>query len=261
MAVLRVLAVDDEVLALRRLELLLREIPDVELIGMARTGETALAQIARLSPDVVLLDIRMSGADGFDVVEALEGPDLPQIVFVTAYDAFAARAFDLSAVDYVVKPVHRDRLRHALEKARRARDAADAGRHIAQLRQAVERLRAAKGPVPDAMAIWVERRGELVRVEVADIDWIESEGDYVRLHARGQRYLLRNTLTALQDQLDPQAFIRVRRSALVRRDRVAAIRRTHDRDLRLRLLSGDEIRVGRTYVKDVRAMLGGRAAP
>jgi len=285
---LRVLAVDDEVLALRRIELLLNDMPGAELVGIARTGEAALKQISRLSPDVVLLDIRMAGADGFDVVRALEGTDLPQIVFVTAFGEFAAQAFDLCAVDYVLKPVHRDRLRVALDKAGRARAAADSGRRIAELLHTVDRLRAsapgaraaadsgrriaellhtvdrlraARAPGADAQAIWAERRGELVRVEVADIDWIEAEGDYVRLHARGQGYLLRNTLKSFQERLNSQTFIRVRRSALVRRDAVASIRRVEDRDLRIRMNSGHEIRVGRTYVTGLRAMLSARLRP
>lgn len=255
MAVLRILAVDDEILALRRIELLLLEFPNVALVGTARTGEGALNEIRRLKPDVVLLDIQMTGMDGFDVLEALDGPRPPRVVFVTAFDAFAARAFDLSATDYVVKPVQRERLHLALERARRAIEASDSALHISELRAVVARLRAAQGPEAPAAAIWAERRGELARVPVAHIDWIEAEGDYVRLHARGQRYLMRNTLSALAAELDPKAFLRVRRSALVRLDRVESMRRERERDLRVRLVTGDEIRVGRTYVKGVRATL------
>jgi DNA-binding LytR/AlgR family response regulator len=258
---LRVLAVDDELLALRRLELLLADMPQVTLIGVARTGEAAIAEIARLKPDVVLLDIKLAGIDGFDVVDALKGPDLPQVVFVTAYDAFAARAFEVRATDYVVKPVQRERLRAALDKARGDRDAMEAGARIAELRATLTRLRArpaADGGEPPTTVIWAERRGELARVAVHLIDWIEAEGDYVRLHAGGERYLMRKTLTSVQAELDPEAFIRIRRSALVQRDRVLSIRRARDRDLRIKLVTGDEIRVGRTYVKDIRAMLAER---
>lgn len=254
---LRVLAVDDEQLALRRMELLLGKLADVELAGTANNGEAALAAIAALRPDVLLLDIKMAGMDGFDVVAAMAEGGAPQVIFVTAFDAFAARAFAVSATDYIVKPVELGRLRDALDKARKARELSGASLRIAELQAAVAALRAG-GEASAEQEIWVEKRGEFVRLRLDDIDWVEAERDYVYLHARGNPYLVRHTVAGMHARLGDERFIRIRRSALVRRDRIAAIRKAGYGDVRVQLLSGEELRVGRTFVKQVRSMLGQR---
>lgn len=265
MTTLRILAVDDEQLALRRLDLLLRKIVGVELIGTARSGPQALDLITRLKPDVILLDIRMAGMSGFEVVTALEGPDPPEVIFVTAFDSFAAQAFELSPVDYVVKPVDLDRLRRAIDRARRRLEASEARLHIDELTAVVAALRSqaaetASGGAGPPAEIWVQRRGEFARLLVRDIDWVEAERDYVRLHARGESYLLRHTLAALHERLG-ERFLRIRRSALVRTDRIAAVRRAGYGDLRVKLVTGEELRVGGAYVAQVRAMLNARTSP
>lgn len=254
MTALRVLAVDDEPLAIRRLELLLERIGDVQLVGTARTGEEAVEQIGTLRPELVLLDIKMADMDGFDVVAAMAQGDAPQVIFVTAFDAFAARAFTVSATDYIVKPVELERLREAIDKARRMREAAGSDQRIADLKDAIAALKAASGGI-SPQEIWVERRGAFVRLFVEDIDWVEAERDYVYIHARGHPYLLRNTMTNIQAKLGAEQFIRIRRSALVRRDRIAAIRKAGYGDVRVQLASGEELRVGRTYVRHVRDIL------
>lgn len=256
---LRILAVDDEPLALRRIELLLERVPDVELVGQARSGRDAIAAVHLLRPDLLLLDIRMAGLGGFEVVEALTGPHVPLVIFVTAFDAYAARAFEVSAVDYIVKPVELDRLRAALARARRNLEAADAMQRAAELREVIAALRA--GPAPDAppayeREIWAERRNAFVPIRVVDLDWVEAERDYVRLHVGDASYLLRETIGGMEARLDPADFMRIRRSALVRRARIEAIRRAGYGDLRVKLSSGREVRVGRTYVAAVRALLG-----
>ena len=256
---LRVYAVDDEPLALRRVELLLGRIAAVELVGTARNGREAIEAVRALAPDVLLLDIRMAGLDGFDVVEALTGPKVPLVIFVTAFDQFAVRAFEISAVDYIVKPVELERLRAALTRARRNLEAADATARGDELRQAIAMLR---GQAPAApryeTQIWTERRNRFVPVKVADIDWVEAERDYVRLHVAGESYLLRETIGAMEARLDPEQYVRVRRSALVRRERIQAIRRAGYGDYRVQLSSGGEVRVGRTYVKGMRALIAPR---
>ena len=254
---LGVYAVDDEPLALRRIELLLGRIPDVELVGTARNGREAIDAVRTIAPDVLLLDIRMAGLDGFDVVEALAGPKVPLVIFVTAYDHFAVRAFEISAVDYIVKPVELERLQQALARARRNLVAADATARASELRDAIAMLR---GQAPAAAhryetQIWTERRNRFVPVKVADIDWIEAERDYVRLHVGDDSYLLRETIGAMETRLDPEQYARVRRSALVRRDRIRAIRRAGYGDYRVQLNTGSEVRVGRTYVKAMRALI------
>lgn len=240
---LTVLAVDDEALALRRVELLLRRIPGVELVGMARTVEEALGHLQAQTPDVVLLDIRLTGGDGFTVAEALRVPDAPQVVFVTAFDEYAVRAFDVSATDFLVKPLEAERLAQALEKARSLRDTREAARRA----QTVEAVRAGS----DEAEIWVDRNGVRTRVRASDIAWVEAERDYVRLHAAGGRHLLRRTIAAIAQELGPD-FLRVSRSALVRRPLVQAFRRGDRGDYRVVLAGGTEIRVGPTYLKAVR---------
>lgn len=253
---LRVLAVDDELLALRRLELLLRRIPEAELVGAAQTGADALTQIADLRPDVVLLDIRMTGLSGLDVAAALQTPDAPLVIFVTAFDEFAARAFELSAMDYVVKPVELRRLRQALTKAAERLESLDAQLQVAELRQIVTALRADRVAATETgRDIWVQQRGQYMRLPLDGIDWAEAERDYVRLHAGAESYLLRHTLTALQTRLGEGRFLRIRRSAIVRADRVQSIRKAGYGDVRVRLVSGQELRVGRTYLRQIRELL------
>lgn len=255
---LRILAVDDEDLALRRLELLVRRLPGLELCGQARSGAQALAAAERERPDVVLLDIRMGDMSGLDVAEALaDQPDPPLVIFITAFDAFAVQAFDLSAVDYVMKPVSLDRLSRAIDRAREKLAGADAKRQATELRSVIAALRTDRSicGAPETTEIWVQRRGEFVRVSADDIDWVEAERDYVHLHAGKERYLLRHTLAGIQTRLGSERFIRVRRSALVRADRVRAIRKAGYGDMRVKLASGVELRVGRTYVQQIRAML------
>ena len=257
METLRVLTVDDELLALRRLELLLDRIPGVELVGSARDGNEALAAIGSLKPDVVLLDIKMGTMNGFDVIEEIKGPHVPLVIFVTAFDEFATRAFEVSAVDYVVKPVELDRLRTALAKARASIEANDAAVRIAELQSVLAALREDRLPAPRRLEteIWAQRRGEYVRVNVDDIDWVEAERDYVHLRVGEGSYMLRETLGGIQERLDPERFVRIRRSALVRIDRVSAIKRVGYGDVRVQLTSGIQLRVGRTHLKKVRALI------
>jgi DNA-binding LytR/AlgR family response regulator len=257
MASLRVVAVDDEALALRRLEIALEQTPGADLVGVAMSGEEGLALIAAARPDVVLLDIQMANLDGFELVERLCGDHVPLVIFVTAFPGFAMRAFEVSAVDYILKPVEFHRLRSALERARTTLRLVDAERRAAELRVLVEALReeaAAEGGESYVTELWAERRGDLTRILVDQIDWIEADHDYVRLHARGGAFLTRGPLGELQARLDPARFVRVRRSALVRIEAIAAIRNRGYGDCRVLLSSGSEIKVGKTYLREVRAL-------
>ncbi|MEW5686598.1 MAG: LytTR family DNA-binding domain-containing protein [Pseudomonadota bacterium] len=246
-APLRVLAVDDERLALRRMELLLRAAEGVEVVGQARSGPDALTAIETLRPDVVLLDIKMSGMTGLDVAHVLDEPGGPMVIFATAFRDFAAQAFDLSAVDYVLKPVTASRLERALERARKRRCEG-----VAALPQPAT----VRTDPPEARReIWVRRRGEFVRLAPEAIEWVEADRDYVRLHAGGNSYLLRQTMHGMLERLGSDRFVRVRRSALVRRDAIQAIRKTGHGEVRIRTASGAELRVGRTYVRQFRAMV------
>jgi DNA-binding LytR/AlgR family response regulator len=254
---LRVLAVDDEPLALRRIELAVAEMPDVALVGQARSGAEGLALVRALRPDVLLLDIQMSNLDGFELIERLEAGSVPLVIFVTAHEAFALRAFEVGAVDYVLKPLEFDRLRAALGRARTTLAMAQQAQLTDELRAVLRTLRSEMTEEPAyASGFWVERAGEHVRVPVQHVDWLEADRDYVRLHTRDGAYLMRGPLTTIQEQLDPSLFIRVRRSALVRTERIAAIRNRGHGDFRILLSTGEELRAGKTYVKDVRRLLG-----
>jgi len=260
-APLKILAVDDEPLALKRVQLLLARVPGTELVGTSSSVPEALLAIDAHRPDVVLLDIKMAGQTGFDLVDNFSGTYVPQVIFVTAFDEFATRAFEVGAVDYVLKPVELTRFTAAIEKARKALAVQDAEERLEELRHVVAALRA-QARTSEAKRyeteIWAERRNEFVRISISDLDWVEAERDYVRLHAAGQSYLLRDTISAVQGRLDPDLFIRVRRSALVRIDRVTGIRKAGYGDFRIRLASGNEVRVGRTYVKHIRSLIAPR---
>lgn len=262
MTAVRVVAVDDELLALRRIELLLARIPHAELVGTARDVAEALALIPAARPDLLLLDVKLAGATGFDVVEQLPAGVAPLIVFATAFDHFAAQAFDVNAVDYVVKPIDFDRLRSAIEKTRRALAAADAESRLAEMRTVLAALREQSRPDAERRyerEIWAERMSEFHPIKVGEISWVEAERDYVRLHTVEHTYMLRETLSNMAERLNPDDFIRVRRSALVRREAVKAIRPVGYGDYRVQLADGQELRVGRTYLKAVRRLISGRA--
>ena len=186
MAMLKVLTVDDEPLALKRLKLLLQAIPDVEHVGEANSCGTALTEITTHSPDAVLLDITMRDGDGFDVVEALAGqPNPPAIIFVTAFDQYAVRAFENAIVDYLLKPVERERLARALRKVRQRPGPADAERRLSEMQEMVRTLRseaAGREAKPFETEFWLRGAAGLVRVPIDVIDCVSSEDDYVAIH-------------------------------------------------------------------------------
>lgn len=241
MSRLRALIVDDEPLAVRRLTHSLAAFDDVEVVETTTSARQAVELIETLRPDIVFLDIAMPGLGGFDVAARVPEDHKPAIVFVTAFDRHAARAFDTDAADYLMKPVAPDRLGAAIGKARTWL------RGRAATARTAERL-------SDADSLWVHRRGEFARVSIGAIEWIEAEGDYVRLHAEGGG-LMRGTLSALADRLDPQVFVRVHRSAVCRCRAITGLRRKSTGAVVALLTSGAEAPVGRGYVSGVRALL------
>jgi len=241
----RVVIVDDEPVARRGLRHLLLEHPDVAVVGEARNGEEAVRVISRLAPDLVLLDVQMPAGDGFDVLRRLE-PPLPAVVFVTAYDEYAVRAFEAYALDYLVKPVHEDRFRAAIERVRERLRSAAALEEARRLMQLLESGGtgglAAAGP-PAGRLVIPGANGELV-VDVADVEWIEADNYYAVIHARGRRHLLRESLDSLETRLDPRRFLRVHRSAIVNLSFVREFRRA-DGEPALILAGGRAVPVSR----------------
>jgi len=243
---LKVLLVDDEPAALERLSALFAQIPDTRLVGVARNGREAGQAIADLSPDLVMLDIQMPELSGLALASQLPVEARPEIVFVTAFEVYAADAFAVEAADYLLKPVRFDRLRQAVERARRRR----------ALRKAFEQAEATPVRDNDLDGIWVATRQGHVRVAVSEIDWIEAAKDYVLLHTATRSHIHRITMSALEQGLDPSKMIRVHRSAFVSPDRVEAVNRLGKGLIALVLRDGVAVPVGPTYVKAVQARLG-----
>lgn len=235
---LRVLHADDEPLARQRVADLLAGIDDVEVIAACEDGEEAVRAILAEEPDVVLLDVQMPGMNGFEVVEALGVEEMPVVVFVTAHDEFALRAFDAHAVDYLLKPVSPERFRNALERARAQVTQRRQGAAPPDLRALLETL-AGRAGYPERFAVRVGHR--LLFVPVQTIDWIGAEGNYARLHAGKQTHLVRDTMTALERRLDPRHFLRVHRSTIVNLRRVREIQTLSSRTFVLILDDGTKL--------------------
>jgi len=255
---LRIVIADDEPLALRRLQIALDSMPQVDIVGSATDGEQALELINVLSPDIVLLDIRMPELSGLQLVEALDHPSPPAVIFITAYDSFAVEAFREGAVDYLLKPLDEDRLRIAIERAQQALETRDASQRIAELRDALVALQleeaAREKPAFDEF-FWVSSRGHVIRVPVNDVHWFEAEGDYVVIHS-DRNHLIHDSLRDLESRLDPQRFLRVHRSAIVCIRSVVGLERSDFGAVRLRLVDGAEVAVSRSYKKTTLAALG-----
>lgn len=243
---MRVLLVDDEPAALERLEALLTQIPDVEIVGSASNGRDALQAMQTLAPDLVLLDIQMPERSGLSVAAAVDPEHRPEIVFVTAFEMYAADAFEVEAADYLLKPVRFDRLRQAVERARRRRDLKSAAAQAAE-------TPAASG---EKTAFWVPVRQGQVRVTAEEIDWIEAARDYVLLHTANRSYMHRTTMASLEEVLDPQMLTRVHRSAFVNLARVQEVQRLGKGLIALVVRDGVSVAVGPTYVRAVQARLG-----
>jgi two-component system, LytTR family, response regulator AlgR len=236
---MRTLIVDDEPLAIERMVMMCADQPSVRLVGTAGDGATALRMITALTPDLILLDVAMPELDGMAVARALAERDgaRPAVIFVTAFDQFAIEAFDLSAVDYLLKPITAERLTRALSRvSERTPPSPDKNRYTQEF--------------------WVPYRSELIRIAASEIERIDAERDYMRLHLGQRSYLLHQTIGALEDRLDPEIFIRLHRSVMVRRDRIRAL--GHDRGgaWHAELVDGEQVRIGRTYLANAKHMAG-----
>ena len=241
MSALKTLIVDDEPLAVERLQILCAELPELQLVGTATDGLAARRLAAALKPDLLLLDIQMPGMDGLDVARALQGQrPRPAVIFTTAFDQFAVAAFDVAAVDYLLKPIARERLQRAVGRVRGVLASALPDSRIS----------------PWTQEFWVPHRDEIIRIAASEIDLIEAERDYMRLHVGARSYLLHQTISELERRLDPAEFVRVHRSTIAARDRIAAFRRNASGAWSAQLRDGRLLKVGRTYLASARAMAG-----
>jgi two-component system, LytTR family, response regulator len=266
--------VDDEALARRGLELRLRDAPDFEIVAQCANSRDALPAIRTHMPDLVLLDIQMPGLSGFELLAQIPSESLPLVVFITAYDQYAIRAFEARAVDYLLKPIDDERFYETLDKVRghmRSRDAIQQRDRLVGLiaeitgcgevalddllergRAAVTRARAEILPI---------RQGrEIVRVPIESIEWIDAAGDYMCIHAGGQTHILRGTMKELEDILDPNLFQRVHRSTIVNLRRVKSLRAHMNGEYFLTLEGAHELKMSRTYRDKVEFFLKGARA-
>jgi two-component system LytT family response regulator len=250
---IRVLIVDDEPVARRRLRRLLRSAADVVIAGECGDGATALDMIRELSPDVVLLDVQMPELDGFELLQTMSPEEIPVIIFVTAYDQYALRAFEVHALDYVLKPVEADRLATAISRAR----ARLAARTDARLDERMLALLETLAPGRKHLTrIPVRAEGRVHVLDLADVDWIGAADNYVTLHVGPREYLIRDTMGRLERQLDPDRFVRVHRSSIVQIDRVRELLPDFHGDFTLVLKNGTELTLSRGYRAKLEAVLG-----
>ena len=244
---IKVLIADDEPLAAERLQMMLARIAGVHLVGTAHDGESAVRMAEALEPDLVLLDIAMPGLDGIEVARALSRQkQSPAVVFVTAFDQFAVAAFDVAAIDYLMKPVDGQRLGRAIDRARAYIEGR--GEEPVSL--------APSEPSPWLEEFWASDLSGLVRIASRDIDRVTAERDYMRLHVGKRSWLIHHSMTALEEGLDPDLFVRLHRSAIVRRDFIVGFSRNPSGRWIARLADGEEQPVGRLYAEQVRIIAG-----
>ena len=268
---LKVIVVDDEDLARDRLRRFLERESDVNILAEAANGKDAVKQILAHRPDVVFLDVQMPGLDGFGVLRslraeadagALEGSALPLVVFVTAFNEHALRAFEVHAVDYVLKPIDPDRFKDAVSRARARHSQADAVRRYREVMRLLDRVGAATEPKPavppSELSVQRSERGGMERLVVksqerlffvksADIDWVEADGNYAKLHVGGKEHLIRETMGHLEEMLGSTHFARIHRSTIVNLDRVAEMEPWFSGEYLVVLQNGTELRMSRWY--------------
>lgn len=236
---LRTLIIDDEPLGVERLQILCGDLPEVRLVGSAGDASAALRLIDALAPDLLLLDIAMPGLTGLELAAQLAVREAhPLVIFCTAYDAFAVAAFEVEAVDYLLKPIDPQRLARAVARAGAQRDAP----------------RSPQRATPWATEFWVPHRGEILRIDADRIERVEAERDYMRLHVGERSYLIHTTIAALEQRLDPQQFIRLHRSTIVRSSLIRSLRREPGGSWSAVLADGGAAPIGRTYLDAARAL-------
>lgn len=256
METLAAILIDDEPLARSAMRKRLEMVGGVKIVGEAKNGREGLSLIRDQKPDVVFLDIRMPGLDGLEVARELEGDSAPLVVFVTAFDQFAIKAFERNAVDYLLKPVDPDRLQETMARLRLRWKDKDAHSEAERMRGVLSDLGYDQDGAPKfAQRIAIRDRGVTSVVECADIDWVEAAGDYVCIHVGKETHILRETMKNIAERLDPATFKRVHRSAIVNLNRVKELTAGEDGAARIVLASGSSLRLGRSYRGDVREAL------
>jgi two-component system LytT family response regulator len=250
---IRVLVVDDEPLAREKIRTMVRDDPEIEIVGECTNGTEAVAAVRALTPDLLLLDVQMPEVDGFAVLEALKSARLPLVIFVTAYDHYAVHAFEVHALDYLLKPFDRERFTAALARAktqiRRERNGDLDQRILALLKQIEAGSKCLERLV-------IKSGGRVFFLPVEEVDWIEAEGNYVNVHTAKKSYLLRETISSLEAQLDHKKFIRVHRSTIVQISRIQELQSWSHGEYHVILYNGTELTLSRNYRENLQGILG-----
>ena len=260
---IKVQIVDDEELARRGLEIRLQAIDDVDIVAQSKNGREALQHVAEFKPDLMLLDVQMPAMNGFEVLQQLSGSDMPSVIFVTAYDEYALRAFDANALDYLLKPINDERLREALQRVRDSMQEQEAQAHRTRLLQLVCALTGKELTLEDALAqsdekhtpfpsrLAIQDGRQTNCVDVESIEWVDAAGDYMCIHVNGETLVLRGTMKRLEELLDPEVFVRVHRSAIVNRHQVSSMRPHRNGEYFLKLRCNHELKLRRKYKSNV----------
>jgi len=258
---LRVLIVDDEPTARRGVRLLLEDDPEITVVGEAGSGAEALALIRREHPALVFLDVQLTDGNGFQVLEQLEANLRPTVIFVTAFDEFALRAFEVHAVDYLLKPYDDARFHAALDRAKqqvRHRQAEAVNTRLTQLLDYLKQAPPAGGAATGAEGsdrILIKSSGEIIFLKTTEIDWIEAEGDYMKFHVAGRTHLQRETMARLEARFDPKQFVRIHRSTIVNLDRVQKLSPSFLGEYTVVLHDGTKLKLSRGYQDRLVALL------
>lgn len=259
---IRAVIVDDEPTARRGVRLMLQGDAEVEIIGEAANGLDAAELIRREQPDLVFLDVQMPGCDGFQVLQKVGRGVVPAVVFVTAYDEHALHAFEVSAVDYLLKPYDDERFNAALARAKEAVRRRSIEADNSRLNQLIEFLQARMGvkpetaqPEPPLDRVLIKSSGDIYFLKADEIDWIEAEGDYMKFHAGGRSHLMRETMARLEARLDPKRFIRIHRSTIVNIDRLRKLSPSFAGEYSVVLQDGTKLRLSRGYHDRIASLL------
>ncbi len=252
---MRVLIVDDEPLAREKIRAFVRDDPEVEVVGECTNGAEAVAAVEVETPDLLLLDVQMPEADGFAVLEALKSRHMPQVIFITAYDHYAVHAFEVHALDYLLKPFDRDRFKAAVERAEaEILTPRNGGRDLDQRILALLRHFEAEAKYLERLVVKTGGRVFFLRAE--EIDWIEAEGNYVNVHTPKKSYLLRETISSLEAQLDPRKFVRIHRSTIVHIGRIRELHSWTHGEYHVILHDGTQLTLSRSYRDRLQAAIG-----
>jgi two-component system LytT family response regulator len=251
---IRTLVVDDEPLARERIRALLSEQPDIDVVGEARDGEEAVSAILAHAPDLVFLDIQMPKMDGFEVIKTIGPENMPLVVFVTAYDQHALKAFDVRALDYLLKPFDRERFAESIGRVRQAIERSGSDEIGRRLLELVRELKPGGAQRSDRLVI--KSAGRLFFLRIDEIDWVEAAGNYVKLHVGTDEHLLRETMNGIEVKLDPDKFFRIHRSRIVNMERIKELQPWFNGEYVVILRNGTKLTLSRGYREKLQERLG-----